>query len=222
MIACGYRGGGFRVSAFDQGQNRELVPLTRPLRGRPLPTGERWGASIDAVGSNQNCGVPLSPRLSPAGRGRFRRSRKRVRGCCSHVGRNVWSIISSTPSKLSYTSEFDTRTTRQPNVSSARVRSVSCATATSVEWVAPSTSTISFPTSVTKSTTYRSIACWRRNFQLPSRRPRSARQSRASALVCEDRSWRALLSNRRIPLTRLLRGRPLLAGETCTTRGGSQ
>jgi hypothetical protein len=282
MIECGdYR---FCAWAFaDRDHNRRLVPLTRPLRGRPLPAGERWGASLAAVVSNgtcgatlsprlspagrgrfrhrrnrvrgcclhngrrvrsiarrslptganlaaslaavvsnSTCGATLSPRLSPAGRGRFRQSRNRVRGCCSHDGRSVRSIISSTPSKLSYTSVFDTRTTRKPNASSVRVRSASRATAAFVECVVPSTSTISLPSNVTKSTTYRSIACWRRNFQPPSRRPRSARQSFASALVCEDRSWPALLSNRSIPLTRPLCGRPLPTGKTCTTSGGAR
>jgi hypothetical protein len=155
--------------------------------------------------------------LSPSGRGRFRHSRNRVRGSCSHVGRSVLSIISSTPSRLSYTSVFVILTTKKPSDSSTFVLSASCATSASVECVIPSTSIMSLPCKLTKSTTYRSMECCRRNFQPASRRCRNARQSLASALVCEVRSLDAFRLNRFIPLTRPLRGRPLPNGERRST-----
>jgi hypothetical protein len=62
---------------------------------------------------------------------------------------------------------------------------------------------------VTKSTVYRSMGCWRRNFQPARRRLRSARHSRASALVWLLRRCRAVCLNRSIPLTRQLRGSKL-------------
>jgi hypothetical protein len=46
---------------------------------------------------------------------------------------------------------------------------------------------------------------------------RSACQSFASALVCDKRSCRALALNLSIPLTRLLRSRPLAVGERYST-----
>src|ERR1700726_4534429 len=52
-----------------------------------------------------------------------------------------------------------------------------------------------FPSNVTKSTTYRSIECWWGNFHRANRRLRSACQSFASALVCDERSFRALALN---------------------------
>ncbi len=156
-------------------------------------------------------------RLSPSGRGRFRHSRNRVRGTSPHSGRSVLSIISSTPSRLSYTSAFVTRTTKNPSDSSTLVLSMSCATSASVACVIPSTSIMSLPCKVTKSTTYRSMECCRRNFQSASRRFRNARQSLASALVCEVRNRITFSLNRPIPLTRPLRGRPLPTGERCTT-----
>jgi len=103
--------------------------------------------------------------------------------------------------------------TRKPHRSSVLVRTVSRHRSISVECVAPSTSTTSLPSRVTKSTTYPSIGCWRRNFQRASLRLRSAYHSFASALVCEARSCRALCLNRSIPLTRRLRRRPLPNGE---------
>ena len=66
---------------------------------------------------------------------------------------------------------------------------------------------------VTKSTMYRLIGCCRRNFQWAKRRPRNACHNRVSALVCDARSLRALFLKRCIPLTRLLRSRPLPQGE---------
>jgi hypothetical protein len=149
--------------------------------------------------------------LSPPGRGRERS--ERVRGSYPYVGRRVWSIISRTPSRFSYTSMFVTRTTWKPNASRKCVRSPSRAISAPVLCVAPSTSTMSLPSIVTKSTTYRSIGCCRRNFQRASRRPRNACQSLPSALVCAARSFRDLCLKRSIPLTRLLRSRPLPDGE---------
>jgi hypothetical protein len=73
------------------------------------------------------------------------------------------------------------------------------------------------PSIVAKSTTYLSIGCCRRNFHRASRRPRNLYQSFASALVSEACSARALLTNRSIPLTRPLRGRPLPNGERYIT-----
>jgi hypothetical protein len=153
--------------------------------------------------------------LSPAGRGRLRSSR--VRGLSIQSGRSVFSIISRTPSRLSYTSVFETRTTMKPQASNTSDRALSLASSDDSACVTPSTSTISFPSNVTKSTTYRSIACWRRNFHRASRRLRSACQSFASALVCAERRLRALALNLSIPLTRLLRSRPLPAGERYST-----
>jgi hypothetical protein len=183
--------------------------------------------------------------LSPLGRGRLRSSR--VRGLQSNrkSNRSVPSIISSTPSRLSYTSVFETRTMWKPQASSTSDRAMSRARSEGSACVTPSTSAISFPSSVTKSTTYRSIGCWRRNFQRASRRSRSACHSFASALVCDSRSFLALALNWSIPspggfvadlsltgrgivhptpgcvcgfpLTRLLRSRPLPNGERCST-----
>jgi hypothetical protein len=153
--------------------------------------------------------------LSPPGRGRLRSSR--VRGFSIQSGRSVLSIISSTPSRLSYTSLFETRTTRNPQASSTSDLALSRASSDGSACVTPSTSTISFPSNVTKSTTYRSMGCWRRNFQRANRRLRSACQSLASALVCDKRSFRARALNLSIPLTRLLRSRPLPAGERYNT-----
>jgi len=151
--------------------------------------------------------------LSPPGRGRLRSSR--VRGLQS--SESVPSIISRTPSRLSYTSVFDTRTMWKPQASSTLDRTSSLVSSDGSECVTPSTSTINFPSSVTKSTMYRSMGCWRRNFHCANRRLRSACQSVASALVCEARSFRALALNLSIPLTRLLRSRPLPVGERYST-----
>ena len=153
--------------------------------------------------------------LSPSGRGRLRSSR--VRGLSAHSSRSVPSIISSTPSRLSYTSVLETRTTRKPQASRTSVRTVSLARSDGESCVTPSTSMISFPSSVTKSTTYRSIACWRRNFHRANLRFRSACHSLASALVCDERRSLALDLNLSIPLTRLLRSRPLPNGERYST-----
>ena len=155
--------------------------------------------------------------LSPSGRGRLRSSR--VRGLSTQSDRSVVSIISSTPSRFLYTSVFETRTTRKPQASNTSDRALSLARSDGSACVTPSTSTISFPSNVTKSTTYRSMECWRRNFHRASRRLRSACQSFASALVCDKRRFRALALNLSIPLTRLLRSRPLPNGERCSTGG---
>ena len=153
--------------------------------------------------------------LSPSGRGRLRSSR--VRGLSPQSNRSVLSIISRTPSKLSYTSLFETRTMWKPQASSTSERALSRSSSEGSACVTPSTSTISFPSSVTKSTTYRSMACWRRNFHRASRRLRKACHSLASALVCDARRFRALVLNLSIPLTRLLRSRPLPNGERYST-----
>jgi hypothetical protein len=183
--------------------------------------------------------------LSPLGRGRLRSSR--VRGLQSHrkSNRSVPSIISSTPSRLSYTSVFETQTMWKPQASRTVDRVLSRARSEVSACVTPSTSTTSLPSSVTKSTTYRSIGCWRRNFQRASRRLRSACHSFASAFVCDSRSFLALALNLSIPspgcfaaalspagrgivhptpscvcgfpLTRLLRSRPLPNGERYNT-----
>jgi len=154
--------------------------------------------------------------LSPTGRGRLRSCR--VRALSGQSDRSVLSIISRTPSGLSYTSVLDTRTTRNPQASNTSDRALSLACSDGSACVTPSTSTISFPSSVTKSTTYRSIECWRRNFHRASRRLRSACQSFASALVCDALRFRALALNLSIPLTRLLRSRPLPVGERYSER----
>ncbi len=167
----------------------------------------------DAIAAMKGDRAACSVHVSPVGRGRPRSGR--VRGLVPQDGRSVRSIISSTPSIFSYTSILLTRTTRKPSASSARVRCSSRFIATAVVWVTPSTSTTSFPSSVTKSTTYRSMGCWRRNFQRSSFRFLNACQSRNSALVCDARSFFALFANRCIPLTRPLRGRPLPTGERC-------
>jgi len=162
----------------------------------------------------------VSLHLSPLGRGRLRSSR--VRGLPAQSSRSVLSIMSRTPSMLSYTSVLDTRTTRKPQASRRSDRALSLARSEGLSWVTPSTSTISFPSSVTKSTTYRSIACWRRNFHRASRRLRSACQSFDSALVCDKRSFFALALNLSIPLTRLLRSRPFPNGERYSTANAAQ
>jgi hypothetical protein len=156
--------------------------------------------------------------LSPLGRGRPRSGR--VRGRCPHDGRSVWSIISRTPERLSYTLTLVTRTTWKPNASIKYVRSMSRRISACVLWVAPSSSTITFPSIVAKSTMYRPIGCCRRNFQCARRRPRNACQRRASALVWAPRNLRARCLKRFIPLTRLLRSRPLPDGERFTRTCG--
>jgi hypothetical protein len=154
--------------------------------------------------------------LSPVGRGRPRSGR--VRGLSTQSNRSWPSIISSTPSRLSYTSVLETRTTRNPQASSAADLTLSRFISAWVECVTPSTSTMSFPSMVTKSTTYRSMGCWRRNFQRASLRLRSACQSFASALVCDARRDRAFALNLSIPLTRIADAiRPLPAGERYST-----
>jgi hypothetical protein len=161
------------------------------------------------------CNAEVGQARLQAGRGRSRS--ERVRGCIPQSGCSVCSINSRTPSRLSYTSLFETRSTRNPNADSAsdRARSFSCSVG--VAWVTPSTSTMSFPSSDTKSTMYRSIGCCRRNFQRAMRRLRNACQSRCSALVCDERRRRARDLNCSIPLTRLLRSRPLPNGERYST-----
>jgi hypothetical protein len=154
--------------------------------------------------------------LSPVGRGRLRSSR--VRGLAVQSNRRWLSIISRTPWRFSYTSVLETRTTRKPQASRASDRALSCATAAGAECVTPSTSTMSFPSSETKSTTYRSIGCWRRNFHRANLRLRSACHSFDSAFVCEARRARALALNLSIPLTRIAEAiRPLPAGERYST-----
>jgi hypothetical protein len=153
--------------------------------------------------------------LSPPGRGRLRSSR--VRGLSPQSSRSVLSIISRTPSKLSYTSLFETRMMWKLQASSTSERALSRSSSEGSACVTPSTSTISFPSSVTKSTTYRSMACWRRNFHRAICRLRNACQSLASALVCDARRFLALVLNLSIPLTRLLRSRPLPNGERYST-----
>ena len=154
--------------------------------------------------------------LSPAGRGRLRSSR--VRRLMAYFTPSVLSMTSRTPSRFSYTSVFETRMIRKPQASRISDLILSRLDSDAVECVTPSTSTISFPSRDTKSTTYRSMGCWRRNFQRDSRRLRKACQSRASALVCEARSVRALALNLSIPLTRIAAAiRPLPAGERYST-----
>ena len=152
--------------------------------------------------------------LSPLGRGRPRSGR--VRGSHRHDRRNVRSSISSTPPILSYTSVLVTRTIKKPNDARMRVRSSSRRSAAGVECVTPSISITSLPSNVTKSTTNRSIGCCLRNFQSAILRFRNACQRRNSALVCAERSFRALALNCSIPLTRPLRGRPLPRAERCS------
>jgi hypothetical protein len=118
---------------------------------------------------------------------------------------------------LSYTSVFETRTMWKPQASSTLDRTSSLVSSDGSECVTPSTSTIYFPSSGTKSTMYLSMECWRRNFHRANRRLRSACQSLASALVCDERRFRALALNLSIPLIRLLRSRPLPGGERYST-----
>ena len=154
--------------------------------------------------------------LSPMGRGRLRSSR--VRGLLRYFTPSVLSIRSRTPSRFSYTSVFETRTVRNPQASRTSDLALSRLISDAVECVTPSTSTTSFPSSDTKSTTYRSIGCWRRNFQRASLRLRNACQSRTSALVCDVRRARARVLNLSIPLTRIASAiRPLPAGERYST-----
>ena len=157
----------------------------------------------------------VSLHLSPSGRGRLRSSR--VRGLSAQSNLKELSINSRTPSRFSYTSVFDTRTMKKPQASRTADRSLSRCISDGSECVTPSTSTINFPSSVTKSTIYLSIGCWRRNFQRASLRLRSACHSFASALVCDARRALALALNLSIPLTRLLRSRPLPGGERYIT-----
>jgi hypothetical protein len=153
--------------------------------------------------------------LSPSGRGRLRSSR--VRGLSAQSNLKELSINSRAPSRFSYTSVFDTRTMKKPQASRTADRVLSRCISDGSECVTPSTSTINFPSRVTKSTIYLSIGCWRRNFQRANLRLRSACHSFASALVCDARRALALALNLSIPLTRLLRSRPLPGGERYST-----
>ena len=63
--------------------------------------------------------------LSPTGRGRLRSSR--VRGLPAQSDRSVLSIISCTPSRFSYTSVLETRTTKNPQASNTSDRALSLA-----------------------------------------------------------------------------------------------
>src|SRR5581483_4058209 len=108
-------------------------------------------------------------------------------------------IVSRTSARLVNTASFVTRITRNPSASSSAVLLASRRVSAPVECVPPSTSTISLPASVTKSTTYRSIACWRLNFQRSSCRFRSPFHNRASADVSAARSCRALSLKRSTP-----------------------
>ncbi len=129
--------------------------------------------------------------------GEVGRASGRVRG---HFHRlSSLRMVSRTPAKFVHTSSFETRITWKPRDSRIRVRSLSRFTSASVECVAPSTSTISLPSRVTKSTTKRSILCWRRNFQRESWRLRRCRQSTLSALVWAARSDRARRLNSSVP-----------------------
>jgi len=166
------------------------IPLTRPLA---RPTSPHRGEVRRRS----------TLHLSPAGRGRFRLCRSRVRGR-THIDPSSCRMLSSTPSRFRNTSSFVTRTTWKPSDSRMKVRCASRRSSASVEWVAPSTSTISFPSSVTKSTMKRSMGCCRRNFQRPSCLLRNSRQSISSALVSFLRRKRALALKYFISLTRPL------------------
>jgi len=168
--------------------------------------------------------------LSPPGRGRTRSVR--VRGLSipeqrsretdyDRTALSVDSIVSSTPSIFLYMSTFEKRMTRYPKLSRSRVRLSSRRIWSGSPCVTPSTSTTTLPSNVTKSTTYLSIGCCRRNFHRSNLRPRNRYQSFASALVCDARSARALFMNRSIPLTRTLRVRPLPGGERYSTTTAS-
>src|SRR5712664_2268471 len=168
----------------------------------PMTRGESTGSIYSADHRNLRGKKTSNERrrflhLSPSGRGRLRSSR--VRALSDQSDRSVLSIISRTPSRLSYTSVLDTRTTKNPQASNTSDRALSLTCSDGSACVTPSTSTINFPSSVTKSTTYRSIECWRRNFHRASRRLRSACQSFASALVCDALRFRALALNLSIP-----------------------
>ncbi len=195
-----------------------LNALHSPRPAASQPTSPLWGEVQHSSGHRMTARQTVR-HLSPLGRGRERS--ERVRGSCLYERRNVWSIISSTPSRFSYTSRFVTRTIWNPNASRIWERSASRLISASVLCVAPSTSTINLPSIVTKSATYRPIGCWRRNFHRASRRPRSACQSRPSAFDWAARSLRALCLKRSIPLTRLLGSRPLPFGERCSTALGA-
>jgi len=177
---------------------------------RPLPTGEvnRTCGTTNSIKKRQQAHRKCTVATRCAHAEATERSRLRsswVRGLSTHANRSEVSIISRTPSRFSYTSVFETRSRRKPQASRASVRAVSRSISDGLECVTPSTSMISFPSSVTKSTTYRSSGCWRRNFHRASCLLRSACHSFASVLVCDARSFRALALNLSILLTLLHR-----------------
>lgn len=186
-------------------------PLARPLAGRA--TSPHRVKSCRNAKSRNNDGRRATSTLTPDHLSPARRGRRKApgEGAGTYWRLSSRKISSRTPSRLSYTSVLVVRTWK-PIDSRSRVRRSSRATSGRVDWVAPSISTISLPSSLTKSTIYRSIGCWRRNFQRSSWRLRSARQRRASALVSDARNDRALLLKRSIPLTRALGG-PIATGE---------
>ncbi len=147
----------------------------------PLPEGEVGPQGRERVYGPSGKGVnplpPASPSTSPSGRGEGRRAS------------SARSAV-STPSRLSYMSPFVKRTTLKPSLRSAAVRSSSRRSCASVEWVAPSISTISRADMQTKSAMYLSIGHCRLNFQPSKRQARNRNHNRVSASVWDDRNTR--------------------------------
>src|SRR5882724_11706372 len=105
--ACHRQGDGARAAAAegpsDGGQS------LRPRRQGHSASGGYFAG--EEVSTERGCFL----HLSPSGRGRLRSSR--VRGLSLYSNRSVLSIISRTPSRLSYTSLFETRTMWKPQAS---------------------------------------------------------------------------------------------------------
>src|SRR5262249_30324989 len=140
--ACHRQGDGARAGAAERSSDGGQ-PLRPRRQGRAAGRRHLAGEEVTTTRWSR-----LFLHLSPVGRGRPRS--ERVRGPLAQSKRSVPSIISNTPSILSYTSVFDTRTIWNPQASSTAVRAASRLISKAAECVTPSTSTISFPWSVTK------------------------------------------------------------------------
>ena len=106
----------------------------------------------------------------------------------------------------------------KPQASSTSDRASSLVSSDGSECVTPSTSTISFPSSVHEIDDV-SIdrSAGGEISTAPTADCAAPAKALASALVCDERRFRALALNLSIPLTRLLRSRPLPGGERYST-----
>jgi hypothetical protein len=188
--SCGERVGVRGWGALPQAQTRGKAPSpgtrAKSAHSDLSPPGRGEECRERRIMTQLHCYVRLSTflserqvalHLSPTGRGRREAAgegtlHSRIQRVGDHFQHAVEILV--------YVDICDPHM-RKPSDSNIRVRSASRTTAAGETCVTPSTSTISFPSIVTKSTTNRSIGCCRRNFQCASRRFLSACHKRASA-----------------------------------------